>query len=71
VVDFTHKGYPYKYKGFDSENMNLDLNQWNNIEFDYLTPEVRTRQDSLKVYFWNRGKSTIFIDDFQVVFEKK
>jgi len=51
--------------------MDLQLNQWNKITFDYLTPEVRRKDNLLKIYFWNRGTGQIFIDDLQVeVFEK-
>jgi len=72
VAHFNHKDYPYKYKTFDSEKMILELNKWNKISFDYLTPEVRSKKDNLKVYIWNKGKEPIFVDDLQVdVYEKK
>lgn len=66
VVHFTHNGYPYKYKAFDSEKMNLELNRWNRVTYEYLTPEVRKKTDLLKVYFWNRGKGEVYIDDLKV-----
>lgn len=72
VIHFEHNGYAYKYKAFDSEKMNLKLNEWNRICFDYLTPEVRRKTDNLKVYIWLRGKGELFVDDLQVeIFEKK
>lgn len=72
IIQFTHKGHAYKYKANDAENMKLELNKWNKISFDYLTPEVRRKTDNLKVYIWHRGKNAIYIDDMQVeVFEKK
>jgi hypothetical protein len=72
VVHFVHNGYPYKYYTYDSPKMKLELNKWNKITFDYLTPEVRRDKDYLKVYFWNRGKAVFYVDDLQVdVFEKK
>ncbi|MGE0076392.1 MAG: hypothetical protein AB7S48_00880 [Bacteroidales bacterium] len=72
VVNFSHNNYSYKYRTFDSENMNLELNKWNKITFDYLTPEVRRNTDNLVVYVWLRGNETLYIDDLQVeVFEKK
>jgi hypothetical protein len=46
--------------------MNLKLNEWNRICFDYLTPEVRRKTDKLKVYIWHRGKGELFVDDLQV-----
>ncbi len=72
VVHFIHDEYPYKYRAFDSEDMDLKINQWNRISYSYLTPEVRNTNNILKVYFWNRGKGQVFLDDLQVeVFEKK
>jgi hypothetical protein len=72
VVHFVHNGWPYKYYTFDSPKMNLELNKWNRISFNYLSPEVRRNRDYLKVYFWNRGKGIFFIDDLQVeIFEEK
>ena len=72
VVHFSHNGFPYKYITFDSEKMKLEINTWNKISFNYLTPEVRIESDPIKVYLWYRGKAPIFVDDLQVnVFEKK
>jgi len=72
VVHFNHNEYPYEYKTYDSEKMIIKFNQWNKIEFLYLTPEVRSKNDKIKIYFWNRGKSKVYIDNLKVeVFEKK
>ncbi len=72
VVHFTHNDYPYKYKALDSEMMDLKINQWNKVTYFYLTPQVRKLNDNLKIYFWNRGASKVYIDDLQVeVLEKK
>ncbi len=72
VVHFSHNGFPYKYITFDSEKMKLEINKWNKISFNYLTPEVRTERDPIKVYLWLRGKEPVFVDDLQVhVFERK
>lgn len=71
IIQFNHNDYPYKYKGYDSENMHLELNKWNKISLDYLTPEVRNKKDYLKVYLWHRGHNALYIDDLQVeVFDK-
>ncbi len=72
VATFHHQGKTYKYraKSFDQERLNY--NTWNRLTIDYLTPEVRSLKDNLKVYVWYRGGSEIVIDDFQVgVFEPK
>ncbi len=72
VTHFTHKGFPYKYKAIDSEKLNLKLNAWNKITLDYLTPEVRKVKDSLKVFFWLRGKQPLNVGGIKVeVYDKE
>ena len=70
IVSFQHKGKNYKYRGIDFEKpeiaSQLKLNQWNEISMDYLTPEVRSQNDNLIVYLWNRGKQDIYFDDLTI-----
>jgi hypothetical protein len=50
----------------------INTNEWNEITFDYLTPEVRRKNNLIKSYFWNRGKGNYWIKDFEIeVFERK
>ncbi|MBK9176271.1 MAG: hypothetical protein IPM46_08025 [Flavobacteriales bacterium] len=70
VATFHHNGETYKYKtrawttSADSEN------EWITLSFDYITPEVRSRGDNLKVYIWNQHGGTHRVDDLRVeVFE--
>jgi len=74
VMQFSHKGKAYKYKSTNIrpqlENNPEKMGEWNKLSFDYLTPEVRSKNDVLKIYFWNRGKGQVIIDDVTVsVFE--
>ncbi len=74
VMQFMHKGKIYKYKGENIlpllKNKTLQIGKWNKLSFDYLTPEVRTKEDVLKIYFWNKGRGKVIIDDVTVtVFE--
>ncbi|MBC7694294.1 MAG: hypothetical protein H7141_02490 [Burkholderiales bacterium] len=72
IIHFTHNNYPYKFIRYDSNKMKLELNKWNLITFYYLTPEVRKRSNTLKVYFLNKGSAPVFIDDILVdVYEKE
>jgi len=72
VIQFTHKGFAYKYKTIDSEKLNLKLNAWNELKMDYLTPEVRKKADQLKVYFWLRGKQPLNVGSIRLsVYEKR
>jgi len=72
VLNFMHKGYPYKYKTLEANKMELIPDQWNKIEFEYLTPEVRKTTDKFRTIIWYRGNGSLFVDDLKVeVFEKK
>lgn len=66
VASFHHQKQAYKYRG---EALMMDAasrGKWNSFDFWYLTPEVRTKEDNLKVYVWNRVPSTIYIRNFIV-----
>ena len=66
VATFHHKGLTYKYFTNELKKDQLNFNAWNTIQFDYLTPEVRTTDDNLKVYVWHRGKKRILVDDMVI-----
>ncbi|MFZ4399863.1 MAG: hypothetical protein ACOYO1_07505 [Bacteroidales bacterium] len=71
VIHFTHNNIIYKYMKLDTEGLNLKINQWNKINFNYLTPEIIQKNDKIRIYFWLRGKNPVYIDDLQVeVFER-
>lgn len=71
VITFQHKKKNYKYKTKTFEK-DIIKGKWNNLSIDYLTPEVRSKEDNLMVYVWHRGKSDIYIDDFMVeIFERE
>ncbi|NOY49306.1 MAG: hypothetical protein GXO88_01880, partial [Chlorobi bacterium] len=67
VVTFSHGGKAYKYRTIDLNMADLTLHEWNKLTLDYLTPEVRSPNDELKVYIWNRGKKEIYFDDLEVI----
>jgi hypothetical protein len=74
VATFEHEGEAYKYKaeGIDLEKYTIKTGEWNKVQFDYLTPEVRSKKDKLKVYFWLRGNQPVLVDDLKVeVFEPR
>ena len=66
VSTFHQKGLTYKYFTNELKKDQLNFNAWNTIQFDYLTPEVRTTDDNLKVYVWHRGKKRILVDDMVI-----
>jgi hypothetical protein len=74
VIHFNYEGRPYKYRAVSFANQGIPFKpgEWNQISIDYMTPEVRTVDDPVKVYLWHRGQGEIFIDNFKLeVFEPK
>lgn len=62
VATFHYKGQTYHYRTCDIKPEDLKYNDWNEINFDYLTPELRTKNDNMKVYLWHRGTDPVPVD---------
>jgi len=72
VMTFHHEGATYKYAGGSWTIPPGTANTWITATMDYITPEVRSKQDNVKVYIWNQHNGYHLIDDLRVqVFEKK
>jgi hypothetical protein len=67
VATFNHNDVPYKYMAKELNKDSVKRDAWNELKMDYLTPEVRSKRDNLKIYIWQRGKGTVFIDDMLVL----
>ncbi len=69
VICFMHNEYPYKYRQVALEEREYHEG-WNKVSLDYLTPEVRSKSDAMRVYVWNRSEENLMIDDLKVeIFE--
>lgn len=68
VITFQHKGENYHYQAtsISSEKFAMKPNQWNSMSVDYLTPEVRSKDDVVKIYFWLEGGQPVLIDDLRI-----
>lgn len=66
VSSFHHQNHAYKYRGEPLFADSTLRGKWNSQDLWYLTPEVRNKEDNLKVYIWNRVPSTIYIRNFIV-----
>ncbi len=72
VTHFQHRGHNYKYRVAPINADSLQPNQWNYIEFLYLSPELRSLKDSFYVYFWLKSHKPLWIDNFRVdIFERR
>ncbi len=70
VVSFQHDGKDYKLRPYRIEDADIKNrlipHQWNKISYDYLTPEVRSKDDRLVVFLWNLGEKEIYFDDLMI-----
>jgi hypothetical protein len=67
VVHFNHgENGTYKYRNKILTNAELKKNQWNHIEYYYLSPEVRSKSDDFNVYLWHPAKTKVNIDNFAI-----
>jgi hypothetical protein len=68
VMTFQHQGVPYHYRALSisDTSFRMKAGQWNRMQLDYLTPEVRSVNDSIKVYFWLQGNKPVLIDDLKI-----
>lgn len=65
TVTFQHKGGNYKYRSMPLSSQ-LKIGEWNKVEINYLTPEVRDDNDVLSIYYWNTGNSHLLIKKIDI-----
>jgi hypothetical protein len=61
-----HNGQNYAYRAQDISAENAKVGAWNRIEVKYLTPEIRSGNDPLIVYYWHRSTNTAWVGDVVV-----
>lgn len=66
VITFHHKGETYHYRTRPWIVDPGTRNRWVPLEMEYLTPEVRSPEDNLKVYVWNEHGGPWCVDGLQV-----
>jgi len=72
IMTFHHNGEVYKYASSTWTIPAGTRNTWVNTTMDYITPEVRSIKDNLKVYIWNEHGGDHLVDDLRVqVYERK
>lgn len=72
VMTFHHNGETYQYRTAQWQVPPGTRNAWLPLSMDYLTPEVRSPRDNLKVYLWNEHGGPWRVDDLRVeVWEPK
>jgi hypothetical protein len=66
VINMPHFRYNLKYRGVDFEQLPFKPNEWNEIEFEYMTPFPYSETDHFEIYIWHRGKKPLWLDDISV-----
>jgi hypothetical protein len=66
VMTFHHNGQTYAYRTKPWTIPPATRNAWVPLRMDYLTPEVRSTRDNLKVYAWNEHGGPWRVDDLRV-----
>jgi hypothetical protein len=70
VMSYHYKDKPYKYRTKSPNQADIIPGEWNKFTMTYMTPEPRTPNDELGVYFWYRGSKHAFVRNLAVtVFE--
>ena len=62
-----NKGNVY-YKAFDISNYSLSTRNWNVREFEFNINNLKSMNDKIKIYFWNKGRTNFFVDDVRIHF---
>jgi len=57
-----------KYRAFSFKGADLKFipGTWNKLSFDYLTPEVFTKEEIIQSYVWYAGEGVVWIDNFKI-----
>ncbi len=72
VMTIEQEGQPaYIYKSLNLGFMHYPLNSWNDVEIWMNIPKYASKSDFFKVYIWNTGDQNLFIDNFEVILQKK
>jgi len=67
VIHFEHEGGTYKYMARTWFVPAGTRDAWVPFSVDYITPEVRSRQDKVKAYLWDQDGAPMQVDDLRVV----
>lgn len=69
VMGFKNKyGEDYDYQAISVPNITGNYDEKNNryINYTFLSPEVRSMNDSFFIYFWKTGKGSLFVNDLSI-----
>ncbi len=59
----------YKYFSFELKESNAIVNEWMQLKGTAEIPSGLPKDANAKIYFWNKGKTVILVDDFDFIVE--
>ena len=63
VISLEDKKGSYCYKGVFLDKGNYPTDKWNQIFLNVDLPQIKSKDDVIKIYVWHQGKSDLLIDD--------
>ncbi|MBK9291432.1 MAG: hypothetical protein IPM52_07380 [Bacteroidetes bacterium] len=66
TATFMHNGYAYAYGSKMPDPELFVPGEWNEVDFYYLTPEVRKPTDRFRATLWLPGSGLVLVDEFKV-----
>ena len=68
IIDFISKDNSYSYNPFYIKDKVVPQT-WTEIEYIYQVEEIKSFDDTIKIYFWNPSATEIvYIDDLKIEF---
>lgn len=71
VVTFLHKYWAHHYRTVETDQADITPGRWVHLELDYISPDLRSTKDVLKMYMWYRGQDTVYVDNLAVTIYEK
>jgi hypothetical protein len=65
TVTTMHREGNYKYRNISLKKEEIVKGKWYKLELYYQTPEIRSENDEIVVYVWNRSKMNVVIDNLR------
>jgi len=69
VFSIEKEGKAYYWKCLELKNVILEKNVWKEVSQTFEIPKAIPEGYILKVYFWNKSETPLFLDDFSIEFK--
>jgi len=67
IVTMEYTKRNFYYRTFELSDAQYELNKWNTISFDYLTPyPFSYKNENIVAYVWLKGNSPLYVDDINI-----